>query len=50
MTGKDAAMFPIIASAFLLGIYIVFKVGICVAGMFLGIRVVRTPFKVCFEL
>lgn len=26
MTGKDAAMFPIIASGFLLGIYVIFKV------------------------
>lgn len=26
MTGKDAAMFPLFASGFLLGIYIIFKV------------------------
>jgi len=30
MTSKDAAMFPIIASCTLLGLYIFFKVSLCV--------------------
>jgi minor histocompatibility antigen H13 len=37
MTGKDAAMFPIIASCTLFGIYIIFQVSIANLGHVLDI-------------